>query len=242
MKVLVDKDFLEEGLELICGKIREKTGGTGELAFPAEMAAAVESIAGSGGITPTGTKEIEVTEDDVTVEVAGFENAHITLNLTEAMEITENGTYDVKLYGSAEVDVPQVPTLMDGGSTTDDGYFRVQPADSRHIAVSDIGFDGTDVVGCFIKAKNGGIQKFKIYAMFIIPMERTGMGEYRAYYFSLDAAGNIDARVAAPRSGKISFSVGEHTLSVSLANNFGTGEEFLTGEDYDVYPIRGGGR
>jgi len=77
MKVLVDKEFLEGGLELICDSIRLKTGGTGVLAFPVEMKAAVESISGSGGITPTGTKEID-----------------------------ENGTYDVTSFASAVVDVP----------------------------------------------------------------------------------------------------------------------------------------
>lgn len=77
MKVLVDKEFLEGGLELICDSIRLKTGGTGVLAFPVEMKAAVDSITGSGGITPTGTKEIG-----------------------------ENGTYDVTSFASAVVDVP----------------------------------------------------------------------------------------------------------------------------------------
>lgn len=77
MKVLVDKEFLEGGLELICDSIRLKTGGTGVLAFPVEMKAAVDSISGSGGITPTGTKEIG-----------------------------ENGTYDVTSFASAVVDVP----------------------------------------------------------------------------------------------------------------------------------------
>ena len=70
-KVLVNQDFLEDGLELICDKIRLKTGGTGLLAFPVEIAAAVESIAtGSGGITPTGKKEI--TENGDNIDVTNF--------------------------------------------------------------------------------------------------------------------------------------------------------------------------
>ena len=77
-KVLVDQDFLEDGLELICDAIRTKTGGTGQLAFPTDMKDAIEAIeTGSGGITPTGTKSI-----------------------------TENGTYDVTAFASASVAVP----------------------------------------------------------------------------------------------------------------------------------------
>ena len=70
-KVLVDQDFLEDGLELICDKIRLKTGGTGLLAFPVEIASAVESIeTGSGGITPTGTKTI--TENGEGIDVTTY--------------------------------------------------------------------------------------------------------------------------------------------------------------------------
>ena len=74
-KLLVDQDFLEDGLELICDKIRLKTGGTGVLAFPVEIASAVESIeTGSGGITPTGTKNITTNGD---VDVTEFATAHV---------------------------------------------------------------------------------------------------------------------------------------------------------------------
>lgn len=91
-KVLVDQDFLEDGLELICNKVRLKTGGTGVLAFPVEIASAVESIeTGSGGITPTGTKEI-----------------------------TENGTYDVTSFASAEVTVPTGTDTTDANAVAAD--------------------------------------------------------------------------------------------------------------------------
>lgn len=76
-KVLVDQDFLEDGLELICNKVRLKTGGTGVLAFPVEIASAVESIeTGSGGITPTGTKNITTNGD---VDVTEFATAHVAV-------------------------------------------------------------------------------------------------------------------------------------------------------------------
>ena len=69
-KVLVDKDFLEDGLELICDSIRLKTGGSGVLAFPVEIKSAVDSIQTSGGITPTGTKTI--TANGTGIDVTTF--------------------------------------------------------------------------------------------------------------------------------------------------------------------------
>ncbi len=65
-KVLVDKDFLEDGLEEICDEIRTKTGGTADLAFPTEIKQAVHSIT-SEGITPSGKKEITENGDDIDV-------------------------------------------------------------------------------------------------------------------------------------------------------------------------------
>lgn len=238
MKVLVDKDFLEEGLELICDKIRVKTGGTGVLAFPVEMAAAVESIAGSGGITPTGTKEIT---ENGTVDVSAFAEAHVAVVPTAVMEIDENGTYDVTEYGSAEVAVPQIPALMDGGMTSTDGCAVTQSPDGRMLAVSDSSFDGENVVGCFIRLAEAGKAEDRINAMFIFPTEHwRSLGEYRAYIFYPYTGGYINTLPQVPRSGNVAFTVGAHFLSVALSS--GAGAEFYTGRDYEIYPIRGGGR
>ena len=109
-KVLVDKDFLEDGLELICDSIRLKTGGTGVLAFPVEIKDAVDSIETSGGITPTGTKSI--TENGTGIDVTTF--AAVDVNVPQGItpsgtkSITENGTgIDVTSYAAVDVNVPQ---------------------------------------------------------------------------------------------------------------------------------------
>lgn len=109
-KVLVDKNFLEDGLELICDSIRLKTGGTGVLAFPVEIKDAVDSIQTSGGITPTGTKTITAngTGIDVTTFAAVDVNVPQGITPTGTKSITENGTgIDVTSYAAVDVNVPQ---------------------------------------------------------------------------------------------------------------------------------------
>ncbi len=123
-KVLVDKDFLEDGLELICNSIRLKTGGTGVLAFPVEIKDAVDSIETSGGITPTGTKSI--TENGTGIDVTTF--AAVDVNVPQGItptgtkSITENGTgIDVTSYAAVDVNVPQGITPTGTKTITENG-------------------------------------------------------------------------------------------------------------------------
>lgn len=71
-KVAITESYLED----IADAIREKTGMSEETYRPSQMAPAIATISGSGGITPTGT-----------------------------INITENGTYNVTHYANANVNV-----------------------------------------------------------------------------------------------------------------------------------------
>ena len=77
-KVAITEQYLED----IADAIREKTGLSTATYLPSEMAPAILTISGGGGITPTGT-----------------------------LNITSNGTYNVTQYASAAVAVPTGPAI-----------------------------------------------------------------------------------------------------------------------------------
>ena len=75
---------------------------------------------GTGGITPSGTKEISITENgERTEDVTQYANAYIVVDVpvpdepTGTMQITTNGTHDVKAFASANVQVP-IPDAPSG--------------------------------------------------------------------------------------------------------------------------------
>lgn len=148
-KILVDQDFLEEGLELICDSIRLKTGGTGVLAFPVEIKQAVDSIeTGSGGITPTGTKEI--TENGTGIDVTTFAAVDVAvptgITPTGTKSITSNGTgIDVTNY--AAVDVAVRGTVQEFDITLIE--------DTVEITVQDVVPAGESVAGLMLYAVSG---------------------------------------------------------------------------------------
>lgn len=79
---LVDSTQLDSDLTSVANAIRTKGGTSAQLAFPAEFVTAIGNIP-SGGVTPTGTKQISITQNGTTTEdVTNYANAEITVNVS----------------------------------------------------------------------------------------------------------------------------------------------------------------
>lgn len=78
---LVDSTQLDSDLTSVANAIRTKGGTNASLAFPAGFVSAVQAIPTGG--TPTGTKQISITQNGTTTEdVTNYANAEITVNVS----------------------------------------------------------------------------------------------------------------------------------------------------------------
>lgn len=126
----------------IADAIRSKNG-TENTYKPSQMPDAIEAISG-GGITPTGTKQISITENGTTTEdVTNYADAEITVNVPTGstpvinpLSVNENGTYTaptgVDGYSPVTVNVSG-----GGGGSVVTG--TITPSeDSRSLTIPDI--------------------------------------------------------------------------------------------------------
>lgn len=126
--VLVDENSLSD----IADAIRSKKG-VSTTYKPSEMADAISSI--SGGITPSGTKTINITQNGtVTEDVTSYASAQVNVTVpnpsTGTKTITTNGTHDVTDYASAQVNVPNSYTQSDEGKVVVNGSLASQTSQS----------------------------------------------------------------------------------------------------------------
>lgn len=122
---LVDSTQLDADLTSVANAIRTKGGTSSQLAFPAGFVSAVQAIP-TGGVTPTGTKQISITQNGTTTEdVTNYASAQITANVPNTYSagdegkvvsngalvvqgsdtVTQNDTYDTTLISSLTVNV-----------------------------------------------------------------------------------------------------------------------------------------
>lgn len=126
--VLINEDTMTD----IADAIRSKKG-VSTTYKPSEMADAISSI--SGGITPSGTKTINITQNGtVTEDVTSYASAQVNVTVpnpsTGTKNITTNGTHDVTDYASAQVSVPNSYTQSDEGKVVVNGSLASQSSQS----------------------------------------------------------------------------------------------------------------
>ena len=121
---LVDSTQLDADLTSVANAIRTKGGTSSDLSWPNGFVSAVQAI--PTGQTPTGTKQISITQNGVTTEdVTNYANAEITANVPNTYSagdegkvvssgalvaqgsdtVTQNDTYDTTLISSLTVNV-----------------------------------------------------------------------------------------------------------------------------------------
>ena len=113
-----------------------------------------------GGITPTGTKQINIASNGTTTEdVTSYANAEINVNVpasavdTGTKSINSNGTHDVIGYASASVAVPNSYSASDEGKVVSNGALVAQTSDT--VTTNDT-YDTTLINSLTVNVSGGG--------------------------------------------------------------------------------------
>jgi len=133
---LVDSSQLDSDLTSVANAIRTKGGTSSQMSFPSGFVSAIENI--HTGSTPTGTKEISITENGTTTEdVTDYAYAEIEVAVPASAvdsgtkNITANGTgQDVVGYAAVDVAVPNTYAAGDEGKVVSSGALVAQTSGS----------------------------------------------------------------------------------------------------------------
>lgn len=178
-KVLITESYLED----IADSIRAKNG-TQNTYKPSQMASAIDDISG-GGTTPTGTKEISITQNGTTTEdVTNYASAEITVNVSASSptlqtktvtpsESTQNVSADNGYDGLSQVTVNPIPSsyVQPSGSLsiTDNDTYDVSQYASAVVNVSGGGISKSDfadfLAGNLVDLDFSGVTKLRDYAL-----------------------------------------------------------------------------
>ena len=100
---LVDSTQLDADLTSVANAIRTKGGTSSQLAFPSGFVSAVQAI--PTGTTPTGTKQISITQNGTTTEdVTDYASAEITVNVSSGGTEVESKDVDFIDYDGTIVE------------------------------------------------------------------------------------------------------------------------------------------
>lgn len=109
---LVDSNQLDANLTSVANAIRAKGGTSAQMAFPTGFVSAVQAI--PTGTTPTGTKQISITQNGTTTEdVAAYANAEIMVNVS-GYTIEDIATNDA--FYHQNITLPSTVTAIGSGA------------------------------------------------------------------------------------------------------------------------------
>lgn len=132
----------------IADAIRSKNG-TEDTYKPSEMPDAIEAIIG-GGITPTGTKQISITENGTTTEdVTNYANAEITVNVPSGGGWTEGETGELIPSSTATViTVPVSKTYTNFAIFVEDSTPNMIKTATRNLVMAKGTYDYIQIMDC----------------------------------------------------------------------------------------------